>query len=146
MRKLATVTAALALVAVMIAFPAPTVWAGGGSVDVAILKCSESITTTRRGVLVEASEPTVVVFQSTFVRAPGVCEASTEEPNDCAPCLAELNNFCEGQAAFLVNDRVTEIAANGQQNPNHPSDDFNLNSFSIEKYVFSGCNFNRAVE
>ena len=143
MRKLAIVTAALALVAVMIAFPAPTAWAVPEN-EVVILKCSESITTTPRGVLVSAAFPKVVVYQSSARGTPIDCEANDinnkDSPNSCAVCLKRLllNHGCSPQAAFLVNDRVTEIG-DGQQNPNHPSDDSNLNNFSIEKYVFSGC-------
>ena len=138
MRKLAIVTAALALVAVMIAFPAPTAWADPEN-EVVILKCSESITTTPRGVLVSAAPPEVVVFQSSFsfsTLTPTACGAVSNgavsndngnlvEPNSCAACLKQLvNNGCEDEAAFLVNSRVTELGDN-------------LNSFSIEKYVFA---------
>ena len=125
MKKLAIVTAALALVAVMIALPAPTVWAQQG--DVVIVKCSEVITTTDRGFLVSAAQPKVVVFQGSFGRTtlePTVC--GTDQPDNCAECIAEINRGdCSAEAAVLVNSRITELSGN------------NLRSFSIEKYVFA---------
>ncbi len=136
MKKLAIVTAALALVAVMIALPAPTAWAGNG--EVVIVKCSEVINTTERGFLNEAEEPKVVVYQSSSGNSPPTgCEPSTgpSDTRECATCLAELSGLCGSLAVVVTNDRITEIGGSG--NPNHPEDP-DLINFSIEKYVL-GC-------
>ena len=139
MKKLAIVTAALALVAVM--FPAPTTWAGSG--DVVIVKCSEVINTNERGFLNSAEEPKVVVFQSSSsLRPPPVCEPSTgpDDTRECATCLAEFSGRCGSLAVVVTNDRITERGGSGGGgNPNHPEDpvDPDLINFSIEKYVFA---------
>ena len=134
MRKLATVTAALALVAATFTFPSAD--ARAGEVGVVILKCVETILA-KEGEInendVDGIAPTVVAIQATFTTN-GQDKCKIGMP--CAPCLEEL-----------INDKKCSV---GMGFPGSPvvvgsvtgtsGLDFNqtvtIRHASIEKYVF----------
>ena len=111
MRKLALLTAAAALVAVMFASPASS--GSRSNTEVAILKCAEinrlqEIEGPFFKVKSVTNPPQVALFQSTFL-GPEACNPiedseRSEDALACAPCLKELINqhACELKATVVV--------------------------------------------
>ena len=130
MRKLATVTAAAALVAAMITFPAAEANADGE--EVVILKCVESVLASVGDVTTATiTGPEVVTFQGT-----GLSPASCDLADSCAECIKALisENKCEssddGLLPILVGSSlIHEDGAN-------PFTALVFRVTSVEKYVF----------
>ncbi len=142
MRKLATLTAAAALAAVMLVLPATSAFAG--EKDVVILKCAEIVETDRNlRTDSRTRAPSIVAYQGT-----GTLETPPDEcdvQDTCAPCLKTLINDgqCSADRHFpgspiLVQDLTIQLGCSAIPNPDGGGlDPFCVLSNSIEKYVFS---------
>lgn len=123
MRKLATVTAATALVAAMIALPAANAIAA--EKEVVILKCEEGDS----GPLENAGD--LARVQATFSPLPQECEISNMTGTPCVPCIKALmtQHLCQPGAAFPGSPLVVQFSS--------PND---IDAFSITQYVFQCVN------
>jgi len=136
MRKLATVTAAAALVAAMIMLPAASAIAEdqGG---VQILKCAQSI-----GIDFGGDDPFEVIESAGFGPTVVMIEGDFDEPETCKPdgfctqCLNDLitDSGCSATdfpgSPLIVHSSTQQIGDDDDDDPNE------IFIFSITEYVF----------